>query len=434
MPQPKDFTDEAKARRKSKMISAIFCLLTAVIGIQAQTVEWKYIARSEEGRYFVKPNIDSLPGGNSGMWFKILADDGAEQLSYAEWDCRGRRFRLKQTSSFAPDGTAVEQLKNLDWAYVVPETVSEDLISEACGNPRKVEYAVIVLKEVKLRNAPKTSGRVYRTAKRNESFPLAPFNLAGAWYQIYDPVTPAEYWIHGNGIKIVSGNLKSSHLKRQPKKNRADNNPGFPIIHLPITPIMRTNSHNLMLEMIPTESAENDNASADLYKILPRFLSEIGHYSKGQIPNPIERAVHLNGETFQFFIMPAAVTDETEEDGQYNYCFPGVPEALVESVIIELAALDQDFFFDGGKKFAFKLGQIQNQLTAQGFHFSRQQIERSIRILAGAAYMMVGKDTQWIFRTIETLAVQDEEDDVKFLAFLGDITSERIRRHKLHQT
>lgn len=213
MTQPKDFTEKAKARRKSKMISAVFCLLTAITSVQAQTIGWKYIARSEEGRYFVKTNTDSLPGGNPGMWFKILADDGAEQLNYSEWDCRSRRFRLKQTSSFAPDGTAVEQLKDLDWAYVAPETVSESLISEACGNPRSVKYAVIILEEVKLRDAPRKNAQVYRTVKRNERFPLTPFNPAGAWYQIYDPVTLAELWVHGNGIRIVAEDAKDTERK-----------------------------------------------------------------------------------------------------------------------------------------------------------------------------------------------------------------------------
>ena len=197
-----------KGRKRGSLFLCFFCLFVFIATIFAQSQEWIYIARSEEGRYYVKRKIDKLPGDNPAMWMKIVSEDGSEQISYSEWDCKGRRFRLKQTSTYAADGTAIEQLKDLDWAFVSPETVSERLIKEGCGSPMEVKYALIILKEVKLRETPSINGGVIRTAKLNEKFPLTPFVPVGAWYQIYDPKTLFEYWVHGNGIKIVSRDVK----------------------------------------------------------------------------------------------------------------------------------------------------------------------------------------------------------------------------------
>jgi hypothetical protein len=199
-----------KRQKTESLFFCLFCLFAFITNVFAQAQEWIYIARSEEGRYYVKRKIDKLPGGNPAMWMKIVSEDNSEQISYSEWDCKGRRFRLKQTSTFAANGTALEQLKELDWAFVSPETVSESLIKEACGSPKEVKYALIILKEVKLRETPNMSGGVIRTAKRNEKFPLTPFVPVGAWYQIYDPKTLVEYWVHGNGIKIASSDVKTS--------------------------------------------------------------------------------------------------------------------------------------------------------------------------------------------------------------------------------
>jgi len=204
-----------KMRRVIILFLCFCCLFSFTITGFAQNAEWIYIARSPEGRYYIKRKIDRLAGGNPTMWMKIVSDDGSEQINYTEWDCKNRRFRLNQTSTYAADGTSLEHLRNLDWAAVTPESVAEDLFEEPCGTPRQIKYAVIILSKVQLHDAPRADGQVYRTVKRNEKFPLAPFNPVGAWYQIYDPKTLAEYWVHGNGIKIISSGEKSDKSNKK---------------------------------------------------------------------------------------------------------------------------------------------------------------------------------------------------------------------------
>src|SRR5687768_1803637 len=99
----------SRKRRKSRsLFLCFFCLFAFIIPVFAQAQEWVYIAKSEEGRYYVIRKIDRLAGGNPALWMKIVAADGTEQISYSEWDCKARRFRLKQTSVFAADGRALE--------------------------------------------------------------------------------------------------------------------------------------------------------------------------------------------------------------------------------------------------------------------------------------------------------------------------------------
>lgn len=187
----------------------ILCLVLSFVLFPSQTFaqsseNWKYIAQSLEGKYYVKFSVDKLKNSNRAHWMKIISPDGEEEISYSEWDCGGKRFRLLQTSSYGADGTALSHQRNLDWAEVVPESVSEPLFREACGAPMKISYAEIITPHAKMRQAIGANGQVLRTAKSGERFPLVPFLPVGAWYHVYDPVSLVEYWLHGNSIKIVS--------------------------------------------------------------------------------------------------------------------------------------------------------------------------------------------------------------------------------------
>jgi hypothetical protein len=129
-----------------------------------------------------------------------------------------------------------------------------------------------------------------------------------------------------------------------------------------------------------------DPHEADLYEILPRFVDEEIPYVKERFLKPVQRDFEWEGDTFQLYINPASVEDE-----KYLQYFPATQEAAVETALIELAARDDSSFFDG-KKFAFTLRQLQNHLTAGGYQYSREQIRHSILVLAGVAYMILGKD------------------------------------------
>lgn len=191
------------------LMTIVFVFLFSLVTLPAQTLAqpanaWKYVAQSDEGKYYVKLQIDKLPNRNRAQWSKIISPDGEEEISRTEWGCREKRFHLLQTSSYAANGTALSHQKNLDWAEVTPETVSEILYAEACGAPMKISYAEIIIPQAKMRATTGANGQVLRTAKVGERFPLVPFPPLGAWYHVYDSVSLVEYWLHGNSIKIVS--------------------------------------------------------------------------------------------------------------------------------------------------------------------------------------------------------------------------------------
>ena len=178
----------------SKSLFLVFCFLIFTTSGYTQSAKtWKYVAQSDEGKYYVKQSVDKLPNRNRAQWGKIVSFDGEEEISRTEWDCRGKRFHLMQVSTFASDGTALSHQKNLDWAEVAPETVSEVLYAEACGTPMRINYAEIILPQAKMHAGANSNSQVLRAVKVGERFPLVPFKPAGAWYRVYDPITLAEY-------------------------------------------------------------------------------------------------------------------------------------------------------------------------------------------------------------------------------------------------
>ena len=203
----------------SMLLFLVFCFLVLPMQMFAQSSKvWKYVAQTDEGKYYVKQSVDKLPNRNRAQWGKIISPEGEEEISRTEWDCRQKRFRLMQVSTFAPDGTALSHQKNLDWAEVAPETVSEVLYEEACGTPMKISYAEIISPQAKMRIGANSNSQVLRVVKSGERFPLVPFKPAGAWYHVYDPETLFEYWLHGNSIKIVADEKGNSSNKNKDKK------------------------------------------------------------------------------------------------------------------------------------------------------------------------------------------------------------------------
>jgi len=173
------------------------------------------------------------------------------------------------------------------------------------------------------------------------------------------------------------------------------------------------------------ESSEDD----DLYRILPRFVTKEFEYLEGYLLKPVQHEFKWQGKVCQLFITPAFVEDG---DGQIKNFFPGLPEKQVEAALIELAVQDKNTFFDGKKTLVFTLIQLENRLAAGERHLNRKQISRSIQILAGTDYTIRGLENTLAFRLIETLAVVEEESEVRFIAYLGDLIAERIKKCKLN--
>jgi hypothetical protein len=46
--------------------------------------------------------------------------------------------------------------------------------------------------------------------------------------------------------------------------------------------------------------------------------------------------------------------------------------------------------------------------------------------------MILGKDIKWIFRTVETLALEEDETDIQFLAYFGVLITDRIKKYRNH--
>lgn len=198
-----NFFRSAKFRWLVKF-GVLFCLFLASPPLRAQMAaqQWFFLVRDSDGRFFVQKKIDALENGNRGMWTKIVYSDWSWKTGYDEWDCKKRRFRTTQVSSYTADGELIRTARNLEWVLITPEAVSEALFAEACGEPAKVKYAVITSAQADLRDSAEAGAKVVRTVKKKEKFPLASTKPVGTWYVIYDPQTLVEYWLRDNTFKI----------------------------------------------------------------------------------------------------------------------------------------------------------------------------------------------------------------------------------------
>jgi hypothetical protein len=167
------------------------------------------------------------------------------------------------------------------------------------------------------------------------------------------------------------------------------------------------------------------------YKILSRFVNEEFEYINGLLLKPIQRDFEWRGELCQLIIIPGSVEDD---DGQNRHYFPGWQEEQVETALIELAAQDKNSFSEEEKKFAFTSKQLEKHLAAGDIHLSQKQIQRSIRILSGADFTMSGWGRKWMFKLIDILITYEKKSDVQFIAYLGDLIVEEIKKYKLNQS
>jgi hypothetical protein len=108
-------------------------------------------------------------------------------------------------------------------------------------------------------------------------------------------------------------------------------------------------------------------------------------------------------------------------------------EEQVKTAPIELAA-QEDSFSEEEKKFAFTSKQLQKHLATGDIYLSQKQILRSIRILSSADFTICIQDHRLLFKLIDTLSYLEEESDIQFLVYLGDLLVEEIKKYKLNQS
>jgi len=189
---------------------------------------------------------------------------------------------------------------------------------------------------------------------------------------------------------------------------------------------MTTNLFKIISKAIQIESPEDD-----LYEILPRFVNEefVYDYKKGLLHKPIQREFEWRGEICHLIITPGSIEDD---DGQHRHYFPSLQEQQVETTLIELAARDNSFS-EIEKKLAFTSKLLEEYLAAGNIHLTQNQILRSIRILSSADFTICRQDHRLMFKIIDVLSYLEEESDIQFLAYLGDLLVEEINKYKLNK-
>ena len=224
------FRDVPIVNMKIKFTSLIFCFLFFPIQmVHAQNQRWTFVdygIKNDERStaFYIDKNFRTVPNVNSEVWTKVVKSDGSYLIALVEWNCAGKKNRVKQETDYDTTGDAITTKTDFGWEYIVPDSVNESVFRFVCSNanskmvvPRTktgATFAEITTKNANLRESPNLSSPVIRTVALGEKLVLADAEPVGAWYKVLDSKTKNECWLHGNTFKVVPAK------KTQPKTKR----------------------------------------------------------------------------------------------------------------------------------------------------------------------------------------------------------------------
>jgi uncharacterized protein YgiM (DUF1202 family) len=193
------------------------CLISILsfVGIaQEQQKKWFYIGTSaDKQKFYYQKGLVQLETGGSALWGKSVYADDSYSLTLSEIDCSHKRFRDIQKTTYSSSDRFLSEKKNLDWGYISPDSVAESYRLIFCENKVETDKAEIISIEANLRKSPTKSSTVLRTAKKGDRFALSFGKPVAGWYNIVDEKTQEDYWVHGNAIKIIPNENKTTSQK-----------------------------------------------------------------------------------------------------------------------------------------------------------------------------------------------------------------------------
>jgi hypothetical protein len=201
----------------------LLSMLSLSTPVLAQKTKWRYVQTIVGGvKVYLKNDFQKLKNKNLLSWDKRIKADGSHAVSQIEWDCQNKQFLTKEMTMYEPDNTLIGVSNKFSWKPVVPDSVGETLYNQICLSHPEVQFAEIITVKANLRFLPNPDAEVLRIAKKEDKFIVLAHTATNGWYNIVDEKTQEDYWVHGNAIKIISSekkttlpNKKSIKLKRR---------------------------------------------------------------------------------------------------------------------------------------------------------------------------------------------------------------------------
>ncbi len=202
----------------------------------AQENRWELLSVDVNGgRLYLDKSSRKTIGNRVRIWDKRVFRDGSYRITLTEWKCSEKKYFLVDVSLYNETGSAIGKDKGTDWAFVVPESVSEAMYKAVCltsaekkskTKSTSKKIAEIIVKKANIRAEPNINSQIIQQATTGERFILVKEEPSSGWYQITLAGTNETAWIYGNNIKLVEvsnkPNTKKQKVKQQTKRKNSN--------------------------------------------------------------------------------------------------------------------------------------------------------------------------------------------------------------------
>lgn len=185
----------------------LLCLVIMYVcfesNVAAQKPTWRYLVTVAGGtKFYINNDVRTLANKHVLAWEKTLKPDNAASVALAEWDCENKQRLTRQVTFYNPDSTVIGTLKKFDWTPVIPGSSADLLFRRFCSPVPPIRTAQIIVARADLRTQP-AAGVVWRVARQGETFEVVPGTGQGGWYNVVEPETQVDFWLHGDNFKFV---------------------------------------------------------------------------------------------------------------------------------------------------------------------------------------------------------------------------------------
>lgn len=198
------------------ILSGTFIMIgPGVTSARAQKVRWQYVTTSTVGgKTYLNVERKALPGKNQGAWEKMIDADGSSVVSLVEWDCAAKSRLMRQITYFNSQQIAIgAKTTGFTRSAVIPGSAGDFLYRRIClpSVPRK--WARVIDDGTALLAAPDYAASVARRALEGERFLIVPETGLGGLYNVVDPETQQDFWLHKDGFEMIEDELPLKNRK-----------------------------------------------------------------------------------------------------------------------------------------------------------------------------------------------------------------------------
>lgn len=188
--------------KKGASIIIIFVIVLLINQTaRAQQNRRQFIGRNANGSISYLEKSDQRESGNRKQtWTKEVYSDRSYKITLVEWQCFEKKFRVIESTNYAPSGECIDREGSSPWTTVIPDSVSECYFDVVCASSKqstlaesnssgKQKIAQVIIINANIRRSPDAGSAVIQKIKKGARLFLTDTEPVNGWYQVLIPGT-----------------------------------------------------------------------------------------------------------------------------------------------------------------------------------------------------------------------------------------------------